>query len=75
MSTETIVRAVGGSSRSIGIERLSAHDLRWTHITLALKNGARLHDMQAQAGHANAATTLLYARSADAKSRRLRISF
>jgi len=54
---------------------LSAHDLRRTHITLALNSGAPLPDMQAQAGHANAATTLLYARPADAKSRRLRIAF
>ena len=75
MHAETIVRVVGNSGKRIGIERLSAHDLRRTHITLALNNGARLHDMQAQAGHANAATTLLYARPADAKSRRLRIAF
>ena len=75
MHAETIVRVVGGSGRRIGIERLSAHDLRRTHITLALNNGASLHDMQAQAGHSNAATTLLYARPADAKSRRMRIAF
>ncbi|MCY3866053.1 MAG: hypothetical protein OXG68_11500 [Chloroflexi bacterium] len=42
---------------------------------MALNSGAPLPDMQAQAGHANAATTLLYARPADAKSRRLRIAF
>ena len=34
-----------------------------------------LSDMQSQAGHANAATTLLYARPADAKTRRARIAF
>ena len=50
--SETIVRVVGGSGKRIGIEHLSVHDLRRTHITLALNNGARLHDMQAQAGHA-----------------------
>ena len=75
MHAETIVRVVGNSGKRIGIERLSAHDLRRTHITLALNSGAPLPDMQAQAGHANAATTLLYARPADAKSRRLRIAF
>ena len=75
MHAETIVRVVGGSGKRIGIERLSAHDLRRTHITLALNSGAPLPDMQAQAGHANAATTLLYARPADAKSRRMRIAF
>ena len=62
MNAETIARVVSGSGRRIGIERLSAHDLRRTHITLALNSGAPLPDMQAQAGHANAATTLLYAR-------------
>lgn len=75
MNAETIVRVVGGSGKRIGIERLSAHDLRRTHITLALNSGAPLPDMQAQAGHANAATTLLYARPADAKTRRARIAF
>ncbi len=75
MHAETIVRVVGNSGKRIGIEPLSAHDLRRTHITLALNSGAPLSDMQAQAGHANAATTLLYARPADAKSRRLRIAF
>ena len=75
MNAETIVRVVGGSGKRIGIERLSTHDLRRTHITLALNNGARLHDLQAQAGHANAAATLLYARPADAKPRRLQIAF
>ena len=75
MNAETIVRVVSGSGRRIGIERLSAHDLRRTHITLALNSGAPLPDMQAQAGHANAATTLLYARPADAKTRRARIAF
>ena len=75
MNAETIVRVVRGSGKRIGIERLSAHDLRRTHITLALNSGAPLPDMQAQAGHANAATTLLYARPADAKTRRARIAF
>ena len=75
MNAETIARVVSGSGRRIGIERLSAHDLRRTHITLALNSGAPLQDMQAQAGHANAATTLLYARPADAKTRRARIAF
>ena len=75
MNAETIARVVSGSGRRIGIERLSAHDLRRTHITLALNSGAPLPDMQAQAGHANAATTLLYARPVDAKTRRARIAF
>jgi len=73
MNAETIVRVVGGSGKRIGIERLSAHDLRRTHITLALNSGAPLPDMQAQAGHANAATTLRYAQASDARGRREKI--
>ena len=75
MSAQTIVRVLSLSSARAGIGHVSAHDLRRTHITLALNSGAPLQDMQAQAGHANAATTLRYAQPADAKSRRLRIAF
>ncbi len=75
MSAQTIVRVLSLSGARAGIGQLSAHDLRRTHITLALDNGAPLQDMQAQAGHANASTTLRYAQPSDAKSRRLRIAF
>ena len=75
MSAQTIVRLLSLSSVRAGVGHLSSHDLRRTHITLALNNGAPLRDMQPQAGHANAATTLRYAQPADAKSRRLRIAF
>ena len=75
MSAQTIVRLLSLSSERAGIGHLSAHDLRRTHITLALNSGAPLQDMQAQAGHANAATTLRYAQPVDAKARRLRIAF
>ena len=75
MSAQTIVRLLQLSSRRAGIGHLSAHDLRRTHITLALDNGAPLQDMQAQAGHANPSTTLRYAQPSDAKSRRARIAF
>ena len=75
MSAQTIVRLLQLSSRRADIGHLSAHDLRRTHITLALDNGAPLQDMQAQAGHANPSTTLRYAQPADAKSRRERIAF
>ena len=75
MSSQTIVRLLSLSSARAGIGHLSAHDLRRTHITLALDNGAPLQDMQAQAGHANPSTTLRYAQPSDAKSRRQRIAF
>ena len=75
MSAQTIVRLLKLSSQRAGIGHLSAHDLRRTHITLALNNNAPLQDMQAQAGHANPSTTLLYAQPSDAKDRRARIAF
>ena len=75
MSSQTIVRLLSLSSKRAGIGHLSAHDLRRTHITQALDNGAPLQDMQAQAGHANPSTTLRYAQPSDAKSRRQRIAF
>ena len=75
MSAQTIVRLLSRSSKRAGIGHLSAHDLRRTHITLALDNGAPLQDMQAQAGHANPSTTLRYAQPSDAKDRRARIAF
>ena len=48
MSAQTIVRLLSRSSKRAAIGHLSAHDLRRTHITLALDNGAPL------AGHASA---------------------
>ena len=75
MSAQTIVRLLELTARRAGIGHVSAHDLRRTHITLALDNGAPLQDMQAQAGHANPSTTLRYAQPSDAKSRRKRIAF
>ena len=75
MNAQTIVRLLTLTAKRARIGHLSAHDLRRTHITLALDSGAPLQDMQAQAGHANASTTLLYAQPSDAKSRRERIAF
>jgi len=75
MSAQTIVRLLKISSERAGIGHLSAHDLRRTHITLALDRGAPLQDMQAQAGHAHPSTTLLYAQPTDAKTRQGRIAF
>ena len=46
-----------------------------THITEGLNTGATVADMQAQAGHVNAATTLRYAQATDAVQRRHRINF
>ena len=75
MSTSGIVRVLKIAVERSGVGHISAHDLRRTHITLALDNGAPLQDMQAQAGHASSSTTLRYAQAADAKMRRERIAF
>lgn len=75
MSASGVVRMLKIAVERSGVGHISAHDLRRTHITLALDNGAPLQDMQAQAGHANASTTLRYAQAANAKARRERIAF
>ena len=53
------------------------HDLRRTFITEALATGTPLADVQAQAGHAQASTTLLYAQPVNAKERlsRMRLRY
>ena len=75
MHAHTIYRLLVIANKHTGIGHLSALDLRRTHISLALGNGALLQDTQAQAGHAKASTTMLYALPADAKTRRERIAF
>ena len=75
MSASGIVRMLKIAVERSGVGHISAHGLRRTHITLALDNGAPLQDIQAQAGHGNASTTLRYAQAADAKARRERIAF
>lgn len=51
------------------------HDLRRTFITEALSTGAALADVQAQAGHANAATTLHYAQAQEASRRAFKLRY
>lgn len=52
--------------------KFSPHDARRTFITEALSTGAALAEVQAQAGHAQASTTMIYAKASDAISRRQR---
>ena len=40
-----------------------------TLITAGLESGGHVRDLQDQAGHANAATTLRYAQASDAQAR------
>ena len=53
--------------RKIGLnsDRLTAHSLRHTAITLALKGGATIQEAQALGRHANINTTLIYAHNID----------
>lgn len=46
-------------------ERLTAHSLRHTGVTLALLNGADLQETQEYARHSNLATTMIYAHNLD----------
>lgn len=61
MDPDAIDRIVRKYALRIGLTRdYSAHSMRATFITTALKNGARFEDVQDAAGHANPSTTRLY---------------
>ena len=66
-TTRSISRIVKSYLRKIGLnsERLTAHSLRHTAITLALKGGATIQEAQALGRHANINTTLIYAHNID----------
>ena len=72
---QTVMRVVSRTAKLAGLGDLAPHDLRRTHITEGLNTGATVADMQAQAGHVNAATTLRYAQATEAVQRRHRINF
>ena len=67
LTTRTIRRIVKDRLRGIGIDsdRLTAHSLRHTGITLALQAGASIQEAQALARHANINTTLIYSHNID----------
>lgn len=65
----TFYRMVKDVSVEIGVD-FATHDFRRSLITELLNMGANIRDIQAQAGHANEATTLRYAQSSDAHQRR-----
>lgn len=74
-SDKTVDRVVKATAAKANLGDLAPHDLRRTHITEGLNAGATVADMQAQAGHVNASTTLRYAQATEATKRRDRISF
>jgi len=67
LTTRTLRRIVKDRLRAIGIDsdRLTAHSVRHTCITLALQAGATVQEAQALARHANINTTLIYAHNID----------
>ena len=71
-----VYRVVKATEAKSGVA-FRPHDLRRTFITEALTMGTPLADVQAQAGHSQASTTLLYAQPVNAKERlsRLRLRF
>jgi len=62
LTTRSISRVVKEAFRGIGLDspRLTAHSLRHTAISLAIKGGASLHQAQAMARHADPKTTMIY---------------
>lgn len=63
LTTRSISRIVKEGMRAVDIddERLTAHSLRHTAVTLSLLAGADLQQAQALARHSNVNTTLIYA--------------
>jgi len=67
LTTRSISRIVKERLRGIGLDskRLSAHSLRHTCGTLALKGGAPLEQVQAMLRHSDIRTTQIYVRNLD----------
>jgi len=67
LSTRSISRIVKNILIDSGLnsKRLSAHSLRHTAVTLALKGGASLQQAQAMARHSSPETTMIYVHNLD----------
>ncbi len=67
LTTRSIRRIVKDALRNAGIDsdRITAHSLRHTAVTLALMSGAPVQEVQAMARHANINTTMIYAHNID----------
>jgi integrase/recombinase XerD len=57
-----LIRRIARAAGVTAWDRISPHSARHTAITLALDNGAALHDVQDMAGHADPRTTRRYDR-------------
>lgn len=62
LTTRSISRLIKDAMLEIGLDdkRLTAHSLRHTAISLAVKGGASLHQAQAMARHSSPSTTMIY---------------
>jgi len=62
LTTRSISGIIKNALREIGLndDKLTAHSLRHTAITLAVAGGASLHQAQAMAGHKDPRTTQIY---------------
>lgn len=70
MDVSAIWRVVATAAEAAGIGHLAPHDLRRTLATELIATGMTIPDVQAQLGHENASTTMIYAQSVDARQRR-----
>jgi integrase/recombinase XerC/integrase/recombinase XerD len=67
MTTRSLSRIAKGAMIEVGIDskRLTAHSLRHTAITTALRAGASLQEVKTMARHADINTTLIYSHNID----------
>lgn len=66
ISRQTAWERVKGLADWVGVNPdLSPHSLRRSFVTLALQDGAPLHQVQLAVGHASPTTTMIYFRDAD----------
>jgi integrase len=71
ITADNLYRIMKQAQALSGVE-FTPHDIRRTLATDLLANGASLADVQEQLGHASESTTLRYAKSVDAATRRER---
>jgi len=67
LTTRSISRIVKTALRRIGLDhhRLTAHSLRHSAISMAIRGGASLQQAQAMARHSDPKTTMIYAHNMD----------
>lgn len=67
LTTRSISRLIKQALQRVGIDdkRLTAHSLRHTAITMAIKGGASLQQAQAMARHSDPRTTMIYFHNLD----------